>query len=318
MVVQQRLIVVTTCTERKTVAAPNEHQLRTVDAGLPVTARAHEWVNRLAGAQSCIPAESLYSGDHWSTASQLPAIAEAHGWQSEMWVASAGYGFIRAKAEIASYAATFSPGSPDSVSSNQSATNNSSWWHELAQWSGPRHESGRPRTVADLAVEQPEARVLVAASAVYLQAMCRDLTAAASALRDPHQLLLVCGGPAPEALRDFALPVDARLQHLVGGTRLALNARVAKLITSTAETHAFDHEAVTKLLTSHLSTAPPLVQHDREQMSDISVEAFITMALRNDPSATKTRLLRQLRDSGSACEQKRFGKLFADIQGRTT
>ena len=45
-------------------------------------------------------------------------------------------------------------------------------------------------------------------------------------------------------------------------------------------------------------------------MADQEVRAFVRDRLADDPQATHTRLLRELRDSGRACEQQRFAGLF--------
>jgi len=45
------------------------------------------------------------------------------------------------------------------------------------------------------------------------------------------------------------------------------------------------------------------------------VRSYVTSKLGENPSAKHTALLRQLRDSGRACEQSRFRRLFEEVRG---
>jgi hypothetical protein len=51
--------------------------------------------------------------------------------------------------------------------------------------------------------------------------------------------------------------------------------------------------------------------HQRERADDDQVRAFIRNAIRKQQDLSHTRLLREFRASGRACEQKRFRDLFA-------
>jgi hypothetical protein len=49
-------------------------------------------------------------------------------------------------------------------------------------------------------------------------------------------------------------------------------------------------------------------------MSDDDVRRFIRERLRAEPDLRHTRMLRDLRDGGRACEQKRFRRLFMQVR----
>ena len=57
-------------------------------------------------------------------------------------------------------------------------------------------------------------------------------------------------------------------------------------------------------------------QDGRQKMTDDDVRDFIRQALMRDPRAAQTKLLRSLRDTGRACEQARFKRLFIEVRGR--
>ncbi|MEX2156705.1 MAG: hypothetical protein WD773_07675 [Gemmatimonadales bacterium] len=60
---------------------------------------------------------------------------------------------------------------------------------------------------------------------------------------------------------------------------------------------------------------PPAPKYDHTPMSDDEVRHYISGKLDQAPSSKHTSLLRQLRDSGRACEQSRFRRLFEEVKG---
>ena len=54
----------------------------------------------------------------------------------------------------------------------------------------------------------------------------------------------------------------------------------------------------------------------RKAVTDEDVRVFVRNALRANPRARHTALLREYREAGYACEQKRFGRLFKEVEQR--
>ena len=59
-----------------------------------------------------------------------------------------------------------------------------------------------------------------------------------------------------------------------------------------------------------LEEQPELVKYERKTMSDDEVMEYIAGEISRNPKLKASPLLRKLRDSGRACEQKRFGRLY--------
>src|SRR5262249_1348898 len=154
------------------------------------------------------------------------------GLNAEIWVCSAGYGFVRATSRLKPYAATFSPAHRDGIQvrSDRGANGSSGrqWWAQLASWQGP--EAGVPRRIADLARATPFVPILVAASPVYLAAMEEDLNEAMNSLASKGLLsIFSAGANSSGCLATNLVPCDARLQGCLGGARLSLNVRSLRL-----------------------------------------------------------------------------------------
>ncbi len=304
--------IVVSCTDRKSVRPDECLQLRNYSDDL--TDRADAWLARIAEPDSAtLPATDLYQGEHWRIVQQLESTATASGVDVEVWVASAGYGLIHSTTQIESYAATFATRVEDSITRSTSSSDPEEdaayWWRRLMD--RPRG-NGEPASLTELAATDPGAPMVVALSGAYVRAAQADLLAAAEALDDPGQLLLVSGDDR-RALRRHRLPADARLQQALGGARVSLNARVVRLLVETSSQHSWDPAQIRSLLVASLAQQPDLVRYDRRPLTDSEVEEFIRRELADQGPAAQTVLLRRLRDRNLACEQKRFGKLYRRV-----
>ena len=223
-----------------------------------------------------------------------------------LWICSAGLGLLNSEAEIPAYSATFEQSHPDSVPGG--STGASHWWTALGTWAG--FGTG-PRTLKELAQRHRRARLIVVLSSQYLRACRSDLVAAATELESHGQLSVISAGTKHDALLErYLLPIDARLQSKVGGTKHSLNVRTVKaLFESGAETHSAMHERLVRWLRAQ----PALPRFDRCAVGDDEVREFIENHLRSGDRVTHSRLLREFRSSGYACEQRRFAQLFEEV-----
>jgi len=304
MSARRRVHVVVTCTNRKTRQVPADLHLRRV-TGVRTGTRTRTWTTRLGEhTAQAVPAEELYAGEHWQMARRLPAIG-AEGLTVSMWVCSAGYGLISFDTPVKPYAATFAAGHPDSVPGGREDAR--AWWDALADWKPGTN--GAPRSIRALAAADRGAAVMLVLSAAYLSACRADVLAATDTLADPDRLTIISAGSRNDAdLDEWLVPVDARLQHALGGARQSLNIRVARRLLADG---VVDRGEARDQIARTLAVQPPLPTYNRTRMTDSEVRAYVRQRLHRDPDAARTLLLRELRDSGHACEQSRFARLFA-------
>jgi hypothetical protein len=286
-----KLTIIVTCTAGKTSLPTPELQARSLpDGTLPE--RADIWNARLAEAVEKQPLESLYKGQQWTSSQQLARLARSRGFEVSMHVASAGLGLRPVTGQAPSYGATFARGDADSVASTSLAARQ--WWASL-----DHHES----LVG--AVESSGGALLVL-SDIYADALHDDLVRLG---REGLDVLLVGGSRPVDGLERLAPRLD--LRSALGGSATSLNTRMAmrwlellepgEQIASSRAQRAFDDWA---------SEVAVVERYDRSPMSDDEVRSEVRMLLTVDPSISASRALRQLRDGGRACEQKRFHRLF--------
>lgn len=287
-----QLSIVVTCTDRKTLPpAPGLSARELPEGSLPE--RADMWRARV---HSCDAERrtlrDLYKGEAWKCSLDLEKSAAALGLAPTTYVASAGLGLRQIDDVSPGYAATFATGHADSVVKR--AGDAHQWWSALAA-------APTALALADL----PERPTLIVLSAAYSAPLADDLRALAA--KNPDVLVVGGGQPVPRAKHVVA---NRALRAELRGTAMSLNQRIA--------------QAWLNRLNGRPLTAPELFpewdhwvdqvqQHEtwnRTSMSDEAVIQAIRSMIDANQRLTWSPALRQLRDSGYACEQKRFKRLF--------
>jgi hypothetical protein len=197
----------------------------------------------------------------------------------------------------------------------------SEWWQAMARWT-PKHAS-RQRRIQDIAQSAADSGgfVLLALSKPYFAALETDIAAAAEIAKD--RIGVVSAGVASErlehnawsaALASTLLPAEAKLKGVEGmrGAMQGVNARIAARAASERTEWFPSTRALSQLIESWLAGAPDLPLYDRTKLSDDEVRAFVREHCLAK-SASRSKLLRALRDSGRACEQSRFASLYNEV-----
>ncbi len=291
--------------------------------GDSIGSRIRAWQRRLTFTKSDeYPARHLYMGDHWSVAQSIPIEAAGRGLAVRLWICSAGYGLIEAGTPIKPYCATFAPGTEDFIASGISASTDTrqAWWAGVCEHR-LKNQSGTARSLCDLARRFPRTPIIVALSKHYLAAVRRDLEGvlAQTYFRD-HLAIVSCG--SGEQRRQWAhnlLPCDGGMSTSLGGSLISLNVRVVRFLCRNIGPRDLTVDNLTRV--ARLITRCPVTIASRHSVPDDLVVRFIRSRLRRNSQISKSRLLSEFRRAGRACEQTRFGELFAkanrDLELRT-
>lgn len=307
--------IIVTATKRKRERIASALHLRDL-ADVSGSDRCRAWTTRLDecdGPQTS--AESLYAGDHWQIARDLPRHASAFGWNARLWVCSPGYGLVRAEALLHPYSANYSSRHSDSIVAGLDGDRRPAlqrWWHEVSTWPGP--EPGQPRSVCHLADNFSDIPILVIASRTVIDVIEPDLIRAAGRMQCKAHLQILSGGSdSAGPLGAHMLPCDARLQSVFGGARMSLNIRTARFLLESCPKGGVSKEW-SRRLADVLKNAPPVKRFERTALTDDEVAGFVLRGFHATPSPAWSRLLRQLRDDGYRCEQKRFAAIFKRVE----
>lgn len=283
---RRKLTIVVTCTDRKSGAPSESLMARSLPSGT-VSERVNDWTSRIAVARPTSRLLDLYKGEGWTQTKRLAATAQRTGFVPEIVVASAGLGLRSVNERGPSYAATFARGHQDSVVS--SASDAMVWWSHL------------PHTVAP----GPDLSSIWVLSDSYAQAMQEQIQTL-----DPDSAL-VFGGAAstPDALR---VRSDRSLRPALGGTMTSLNTRMAIRWLELSGGHSPTSEVARKAWADWARHAQQTERYHRRPLPDDTIRQLILEMLGRQPTLSKTQALKDLRESGIACEQRRFSRLFKE------
>ena len=290
----RKLNLVVTCSDRKSLPVSPALQVRSLTAST-TSDRVAEWRDRFNDAGRGVPLSELYQGEHWSQVRRLAATAARAGFDTALWVASAGVGLRPEPYRSPAYGATFAGGQADTVGS--SVVERQSWW------AGLRTGFGTVR----LAELSGDAALMIVLSAGYGEALEHDLSEVALA---GAEAVLIGGHKTIPGLARVS--ANGRLRSRLGGTHTSLNSRMAAAWLENLEGRALTDPTVEQSWTQWVSTrevdAPPA----RQKLRDDQVREFIR-SQQTRGGVSKSRLLGLLRESGLACEQRRFGALYEEV-----
>ena len=301
--------IVVSCSSRKKLNAPDDLKINNYQGNLEQ--KIKEWDKRLSTpATQQYPAVDMYQGGHWSIARKIHGFVSNENSNIELWIASAGYGLIRADTLIESYAATFSRGFSDSVNGDSKTL----WWDLLSS-----RQRLSPSNLTALVENNPDDFLVVALSDTYLKALEKDLLGVTNLLtREKFLLISASVGKEQSDLSCFHVSADARLVNKLGGNLISLNARVVLHLLEKESLHKWKRNKIDKYFYELTESQLPFKRLKRKKLTDEQIVSFITQQINETAGQKKesvlshTQLLRRLRDAGHACEQTRFRKIFEE------
>jgi hypothetical protein len=286
-----KLTIVVNCTDRKSMAPEQNLRVGSLPEGDSNT-RFTAWRQRVESAKPQVKLVDLYQGEAWQQARGLVEDARGAGYTVQTMVASAGLGLRDVSTEASAYAATFAGGHVDSVASNTAGLRD--WWRRLCSLASTKS-----------LVDETNDRILLVLSETYARSLDEDLSRLA---RRGGDLLLVGGARDIDGLP--RLPANGSLRANLGGTASSISLRMARRwLQSRTGTNLYGSTDA-RAWSKWAGSVAHVESYDRTPMTDAQITALIDKLLAEQPNLSATRALRQIRDDGFACEQKRFGGLF--------
>lgn len=286
------------CTRSKHMDAPP-----TLDAaGVKKLENPADWWRtalEVERASATMPASGLYKGGYWSAVRNAVIDHAVEGL-----IVSAGLGVARFGERVPSYAATFTPGAPDSVPGAKTLAGRRAWWNAIGG-------AGLLENALEELHDQP---LLVALPSGYLEVAQPVLERLGPF--EPDGSVVVLGNTSnaslAEAFGEAWIPLDLRLAHHVGGTAGQLTARTAAYLLRYLHTPADLTPTKARALIGQLPVEhlKPLYPKRRRCTEDEVREWVLDAIASSEPPGSPTAALRQFRNSGFAYEQKKFCRLF--------
>lgn len=286
----KKLTIVVTCTDRKLGTPSTALMARNLPTA-PISERVRIWNDRVELAKPTTRLVDLYKGEGWTQAKRLADTAVQTGFDVEFLVASAGLGLRSINDMGPTYAATFARGHLDTVATTTSDT--TLWWNQL-----PHSTAPNPAV--------PSVWVLSESYAIAMRDQLANLD---------QSNTLVFGGASttPESIR---VRSDRNLRSALGGTVTSLNTRSAIRWLEIANGSDLTATNVRQSWSVWARDVHHSETYNRRPLPDAAIRPLIKQMRKQQPKLSKTVALRNLRESGIACEQHRFSRLFEEADAR--
>ncbi|MCB9759485.1 MAG: hypothetical protein H6739_06565 [Alphaproteobacteria bacterium] len=222
-------------------------------------------------------------------------------------VVSAGLGLVDVQDRVPSYAATFTPGTRDSIPSDPTGVTARRWWWGLGGVEKFRRQ----------VIEAKDPRLISAMPFRYLDAAQPGLLQFVEAHGSERLVILGTENQKarfPEFAESWA-DLDLSMVHALGGTAGQLTARALRWVCDQVhEPGQITPSAVRKMVAPLADPDAPPLYPKRIRRSPEEVRRWILAALAGeDPPTSATGALRRFRGEGNAFEQKRFGRLYHEL-----
>ena len=276
---------------------------------------ARQWLQIAAQSKALFAARQLYAGVGWGYALCAQKLL---GSDCELWIVSAGFGLVAGDEQLPSYAATFAAEkgrvAGKLLGFHSSSSAHGAWWKSINDARG-RTQTPLKNTFANYD------RVIVALSSPYLVALKADLEILAQTL-GPEKLWIIAVGAearrlSPELIK-CVVPLTVEMERLISSSRTTLNLRVLLWwLEEIIPVAGWNRAKQNRKIQRRLSTLKPKTVRVKQSLSDDEVMRWIEAQKRQQgnewPRGGKTGLLRTLRESGMACEQNRFSRLYKKV-----
>lgn len=293
---RKKLSIVVTCTDGKTLDPAPGLEVRNLGTAQPA-ARRRRWARRVTMAPPpSVALRDLYRGQLWASSLHLEDAATDAGYAVDLYVASAGLGLRPVDSLGPGYAATFTPSQADSVAEDVRGAR--AWWAALKDLPGS----------LDLA-ELPTSKVMIVASDAYATAMHDDLVALG---RRPRKSTIIFGGSTDiDGIQRVAANRDLRTE--LRGSIATVNTRSAARWITMDTDRDFWSEELDMRWQEWATSVEVSESHNRTRLTDAQVKTQIMDFLSRGLGLSASDALRALRESGFACEQKRFHALYHSV-----
>ncbi|HIP41050.1 MAG TPA: hypothetical protein EYG90_00880 [Campylobacterales bacterium] len=244
----------------------------------------------------------LYKGIGWRATLNTYNLFTDY-YETELYIASAGYGLIQHSMKISSYDATFTPRTLNSIEKfNKDKISNIKWWDNINTF--------QVDSFSD------ESYIFVILPHNYLIATQNFIK---KLIKKHGKRVFIFRANQNEALsfmKKYTVEFDLRFNSYQTGTLSSLLSRSVLWLSKEIVEYKipFEHHLFQEHIENKMKNYPQYKMPKREQLSEEKLIEKIEKMISNDAITSASRGLKKLRESGIACEQKRFSSLFKKVK----
>ncbi|MFE8147772.1 hypothetical protein RBA69_11205 [Brenneria goodwinii] len=308
--------LITTCTNGKNGDLNSTLSLSTYSSGrTPSEVLVNSWcsaLNEAISTSASIYVEDLYKGGHWATAKAI--IKE---YPINLWVISAGLGFLHYKDKVVPYKATFSIGYEESIPLYSreyvGKSFHRTWWKGITERSFFKDQ--HPTSISELMKKNKRDYFIICGSPDYINAIELDIINGVGYLIDSKkQLLIITSKKTNNRLESYLFKSSQYMAQWLKCNMLMLNISLAQYIVKEfTENKLNDLNLLSLQLSEKCKKLPEREVKKGIRRSPEEVNHYILSLIQQQPGISATQALRAFRDSGNSFEEKRFRAAFKAV-----
>lgn len=319
--------LIVTCVAQKTVRKSVSILDSSIDSGSLEEVFA-QWQSKLNSTDlQKKSAIDLYNSGLWGTYLDSWGVVNGRVKDANLWVLSAGHGLINANEKIVPYDVTFQDPRNDVPSILGKIEYNTAsdarkkvlqgWWKKLSERKG-EYSNSLTRLFSGFTSED---YALVVLGKDYLDAVFSDLKEGITASPYSGNIAVISNNvndPTARKLESNWLYANSRLVNLPRSNATFVNAKIAhnlllKMFEQEGGIGWWSFDSFNRYLEDLCADLPVPQKHERVLSTDAEIKSYIEGVLRKQ-DIPFSRLHRQFRDEGKACEYSRFKGLYYQVK----
>jgi len=297
--------IICPCTSSKKYPTSTTLELTNIDSSLSLAKACELWMNNIKTNNSKrYKASHLYKGGVWKKTLDIKNILSKKN-QTNLYIASAGYGLIHEDKEIYSYDCTFSPGDSNSISKfNNQLVNPSSvvWWDKINTFS---YDSFPSDSYFFIILPYD---YLIASQNFIKQIIEKN---------DKKVFIFIANKKSlPDFMKGHLIQFDSRFNSFQTGVMTNILQRAVFWLSNEIITKniPLTHANLQNHIDTKLSQYKTFTMPQRKHLPDNEIRKKIKQMILDNNISSASKGLSYYRKQGFACEQKRFGKLFKEVK----
>ena len=298
------IYLISSCTNSKKNTAHPTLKISNLSTKWPLHRAIDQWLENITNSNPEVTALDLYKGASWQSTLETYRLLSSHI-ETKLFVASAGYGLIKAEKKITSYDSTFAANTENSISrfhNTSSDHSNTVWWDAINKI-----------TINDFS---KDSTFFIILPYEYLLATQNFIKSLIEKFENKVLIFTANQKSVPCFMNPYLIQFDTRFNTFQKGTASSLLQRAVQWVSKEIieKNIPLTRDAIQKHIDKTLSKHEKFEMPKREKIDESSIREKIVKMIESGQVNSASQGLRLFRQNGFACEQKRFGKLFREIK----
>jgi len=301
--------IISSCTNSKKKIASEAFKIASFKTDMQLESVIDIWNKNIEKETTRVyEATKLYKGGAWKATLDTNTMLSKK-FNTSLYVASAGYGLIHSKTKICPYDSTFASSTANSITKfivNADKNANVQWWNMINKFKLSSFQKG--------------SYFFIVLPHEYLSA-AQDTIKLLIENFDKNVFIFIANKhPIPLFMKNNIVRFDSRFNSFQTGVLSNMLQRAVLWLSTEIIKNEIPlcHQELQKHIEIKMKNFEAFNMPVRLKLTEEEIRIKIKSMILEDKTLSATKGLKNFRNSGYACEQKRFGKIFKEVKSELT